>query len=107
MYPEYLGLLERDDIWSVGEDLFGQKFLKHLVEEANKSQATLAAIAKKKAASHRKDQPAASTSQQRKPIDYSNSSSRNGMSHSPLAILEGGSLVILIWGDGSRVIHGF
>jgi hypothetical protein len=34
VYPEYLGLLDRDDIWSGGEDLFAQGFLKHLVEEA-------------------------------------------------------------------------
>ena len=34
VYPEYLGLLDRDDIWSGGEDLFAHGFLKHLVEEA-------------------------------------------------------------------------
>jgi hypothetical protein len=64
VYPEYLGLLERDDIWSDGDNLFGRKFLKHLVEEA-KSQATLASISKKKTPSHSKDQPA-SASQQKK-----------------------------------------
>ena len=63
VYPEYLGLLERDDIWFDGDNLFGRKFLKHLVEEA-KSQATLALIAKKKTSIHSKDQPASNRKNQ-------------------------------------------
>ncbi len=74
VYPEFIGLLDRDDIWSGGEDLFGRKFLKHLVEEA-KSQATLEGIAKK---NKKNDQPAASSSQQKKSSGYFNSTSQDG-----------------------------
>ncbi|KAI9562493.1 hypothetical protein GHT06_009930 [Daphnia sinensis] len=38
-------LLDRSDIWSGGEDLFGRKFLRHLVNEA-KAQSTLEGISK-------------------------------------------------------------
>lgn len=76
---------------------FLPKFLKYLVEEA-KSQATLAEIAKKKASSHPKDQPAASTSQQRKSIDYSYSTSRNGyVTLSPCSFGGQTSLYIATW----------
>jgi hypothetical protein len=83
VYPEYLGLLDRDDIWSGGEDLFGRRFLKHLVEEA-KSQATLEGISKKKATPS-KDQQAASTSQRRS-TNHFNSAPRAGyVTFSPIS----------------------
>jgi hypothetical protein len=75
VYPEYLGWLDWDDIWSGGEDLFGRRFLKHLVEEA-KSQATLEGISKKKATPS-KDQQAVSTSQRRS-TNHFNSAPRDG-----------------------------
>ena len=75
VYPEYLGLLDRDDIWSGGEDLFGKGFLKHLVEEA-KSQAALEGIPKIKSTPS-KDQQAASTSQRRS-TNHFNSVPRDG-----------------------------
>ena len=75
VYPEFIGLLDRTDIWSGGEDLFGRKFLKHLVEEA-KSQATLEEISRKSKKGEPKDQPAAV--QQKKTSNHSNFSSRDG-----------------------------
>lgn len=73
-----MGLLDRDDIWSGGEDLFGRKFLKHLVEEA-KAQATLEGIAKKKKKIWLpNDHPVASTSQFKKPQNYFNNGPRDG-----------------------------
>ncbi|KZS05645.1 Uncharacterized protein APZ42_031115 [Daphnia magna] len=45
VYPEFINLLDRSDIWSGGEDLFGRKFLRHLVNEA-KAQSTLEGISK-------------------------------------------------------------
>jgi hypothetical protein len=75
VYPEYLGLLDRDDIWSGGEDLFGKGFLKHLVEEA-KSQAALEGIPKIKSTPS-KDKQAASTSQRRS-TNHFNSVPREG-----------------------------
>ncbi|KZS08384.1 Uncharacterized protein APZ42_027687 [Daphnia magna] len=78
VYPKYMGLLDRDDIWSGGEDLFGRKFLKHLVEEA-KAQATLEGIAKKKKKIWLpNDHPVASTSQFKKPQNYFNNGPRDG-----------------------------
>ncbi|EFX76178.1 LOW QUALITY PROTEIN: hypothetical protein DAPPUDRAFT_249370 [Daphnia pulex] len=71
-------LLERDDMWSGVEDLFGQKFLRHLVEEA-KSQATLEVISKKnKKSSSTKDQPAGPSGQFNKSNNHSNPGSRDG-----------------------------
>ncbi|EFX70208.1 hypothetical protein DAPPUDRAFT_257407 [Daphnia pulex] len=40
-----MDLLDRSDIWSGGEDRFGQKFLRHLVNET-KAQSTLEGISK-------------------------------------------------------------
>jgi hypothetical protein len=40
-----MNLLDRSGIWSEGEDLFGRKFLRHLVNEA-KAQSTLEGISK-------------------------------------------------------------
>ncbi|EFX68765.1 hypothetical protein DAPPUDRAFT_259675 [Daphnia pulex] len=61
-----------------GEDLFGRKFLRHLVEEA-KSQATLEGIAKKnKKSSSTKDQPAGPSGQFNKSNNHSNPRSRDG-----------------------------
>lgn len=65
-------------MWSGVEDLFGRKFLRHLVEEA-KSQATLEGIAKKnKKSSSTKDQPAGPSGQFNKSNNHSNPGSRDG-----------------------------
>ncbi|XP_045030378.1 uncharacterized protein LOC123472583 [Daphnia magna] len=78
VYPEFTGLLERTDIWSGGEDLFGRKFLKHLVGEA-RSQATLEGISKRsEKAGSENSQQAPSTSRERNADSFFNSRSRNG-----------------------------
>ncbi|KZS10033.1 Uncharacterized protein APZ42_025603 [Daphnia magna] len=78
VYPEFIGLLERTDIWSGGEDLFDRKILKHLVGEA-RSQATLEVISKKsKKAGSENGQQAPSTSREKNADSYFNSRSRNG-----------------------------
>nr|WBD92701.1 putative LTR retrotransposon isoform B [Daphnia magna] len=78
VYPEFTGLLERTDIWSGGEDLFGRKFLKHLVGEA-RSQATLEGISKRsEKAGSENSQQAPSTSREKNADSFFNSRSRNG-----------------------------
>ncbi len=110
VYPEFVGLLDRDDIWSGGEDLFGRKFLKHLVDEA-KSQATLEGIAKK---SRKTDQPTASTSRQDS-NNYYNSASRDGYVIIPIFLSDQNPVVrqfltrnhgwgFLLFGTGRHVV---
>ena len=101
VYPEFIGLLDRTDIWSGGEDLFGRKFLKHLVEEA-KSQATLEGISRKsKKGNQPKDQPAAA--QQKKPNYYPNYTPRDGyVTVSPYSFGGRISRYINAWQDVTR-----
>ena len=101
VYPEFIGFLDRTDIWSGREDLFGRKFLKHLVEEA-KSQATLEGISRKsKKGGQPKEQPAAV--QQKKSSNHSNFTSCDGyVTVSPYSFGGRISRYINAWQDVTR-----